>query len=231
MQAPENYTISLYIIGVYFTSSNCEESRFSVNSLTFLLLHLYFSRILHNSLNPLFQVYENGPNGKLLFSECSYSNDVFIFSNSSQLFLRSNLNTDPDVYQAIDLYYLASDKGPGCGGELFNYAGIFTNPNYGKNERSYQECRWDIAVPQSYNVSLRFSEFDFGTNATCETNYVELIEVTRSGDESVVRKYCGDMTPDVYRGMRNVLSVRFKKTVNFAGVGFMAQFVATIHGK
>lgn len=108
---------------------------------------------------------------------------------------------------------------------------MFSSPNYGKTERSYQDCRWDIAVPQNYNVSLRFSEFDLGTNRTCDTNYVEIIEVSSNGDENVARKYCGDMMPGVYRGMRNVLSLRFKKTLNFAGLGFVVQFVASVHGK
>lgn len=149
------------------------------------------------------------------------------------MYLRSKRKSAPEDYYSaeVDVYYLASDPSSGCGGELFNYAGAFASPNYGKNERSYRECRWDIIVPQNFNVSLRFSHFDLGTSATCETNYVELIEVTRDGDETPVRRYCGDTIPDVYRGMRNVLSVRFKKTVNFAGVGFMAQFMSSVHGE
>lgn len=55
-----------------------------------------------------------------------------------------------------DLTYTASDKGQGCGGELFNYGGTITSPMYPQNERNFSDCRWSINVPQNLVVALQF---------------------------------------------------------------------------
>lgn len=161
---------------------------------------------------------------------CDYVVPDPVFSNSSILYLKSRRKNEYSYSQA-ELYYSASSIDEGsCGGELFNFYGIFSNPNYKQNQRLNQECRWNIIVPQHFNVSIRFEEFDMGTMNTCETNFVEIIEVTRDGDETPVQKYCGSDVPKIYQGMRNVLAVRFKKTVNFAGIGFLANFFASQDG-
>lgn len=122
--------------------------------------------------------------------------------------------------------YLASDKGPGCGGQIYNYGGIFSSPFYPQNDRNNSDCRWDISVPQNTRVALRFTTFDLGSKRTCDTNFVQIIERNSDTDEeNVERTYCGEDTPATYRGNRNILSVRFKKTVNFSGTGFMASFM------
>lgn len=68
-----------------------------------------------------------------------------------------------DVNGAYDITYLATDKGLGCGGQIFNYAGQFSSPMYPTNDRNASDCRWDISVPQNLVVSLTF---------TGECNYI-----------------------------------------------------------
>lgn len=64
-----------------------------------------------------------------------------------------------------DLTYIASDKGQGCGGELFNYGGSISSPMYPLNDRNYSDCRWIINVPQNLVVALQFeSNFHFFSN-------------------------------------------------------------------
>lgn len=68
--------------------------------------------------------------------------------------------------------------------------------------------------------------FDMGSSVHCSDNYLQIIESDYEGKETVARKYCGDDVPSAYKSNRNVLSVRFKKTANFAGTGWTIQFMA-----
>lgn len=62
-----------------------------------------------------------------------------------------------DPTGAYDITYLATDKGIGCGGQLYNYAGQFSSPWYPANDRNASDCRWDISVPQNLVISITFS--------------------------------------------------------------------------
>lgn len=62
-----------------------------------------------------------------------------------------------------------------------------------------------------------------GSKTTCETNYVEIIE----NDENVAStKFCGSDSPAPYKGASNQLKVHFKSNLNFAGTGWMINFMA-----
>lgn len=129
------------------------------------------------------------------------------------------------------MYYLATDQGVGCGGNLFNYGGLFASPMYPMNDRNFSDCRWNIAVPTNMKVALRFKNFDMGPKQTCDTNYVEIIETLEgSGMDEVVRTFCGQDIPQTYNGNTNKLSVRFRKTLNFGGTGFLANFIGFADG-
>lgn len=60
----------------------------------------------------------------------------------------------------------------------------------------------------------------------CTDNYLQIIETDYEGRETIPRQYCGEDVPSAYKGQRNVLSIRFKKTSNFAGTGWTLQFMA-----
>lgn len=61
-----------------------------------------------------------------------------------------------DIGSVYDLTYVASDKGRGCGGQLFNYGGQFSSPMYPANVREIADCKWDVTVPQNLVVALQF---------------------------------------------------------------------------
>lgn len=180
----------------------------------------------------MLKVYENNANGNLIADFCGYATPDPTFATTNTVYLVSKRKVDPNGYSAgnVDLFYLASSQGPGCGGDIFNYGGMFSSPSYPNNERSLADCRWNITVPQHFRVAIKFRVFDLGSNSTCETNFVEIIEVNREGEDRIVRTYCGEEKPDVYSSKRNVLSVRFKKTVNFAGTGFLSEFFGVHQG-
>lgn len=68
--------------------------------------------------------------------------------------------------------------------------------------------------------------FDMGSATHCQDNYVQIIETDNEGKETIARKYCGEDVPSLYKSNRNVVSIVFKKTSNFAGTGWSLQFMA-----
>lgn len=56
-----------------------------------------------------------------------------------------------------ELYFIPwAYSGPGCGGELYNYGGMFTSPGYPEIDRNSTDCTWTINVPMNLNVALQF---------------------------------------------------------------------------
>lgn len=82
-----------------------------------------------------------------------------VFANTTSLMIKSKKMEVSwvDSNGAYDITYLASDKGLGCGGQIFNYAGQFSSPMYPANDRNASDCRWDIIVPQNLVVAISFS--------------------------------------------------------------------------
>lgn len=66
-------------------------------------------------------------------------------------------------------------------------------------------------------------EFDMGPKTTCELNYVEIIE---SDDSIAPTKFCGTDEPAPYKARSSQLKVHFKSSMNFAGEGWVINFMA-----
>ncbi|BFG01859.1 cubilin homolog [Drosophila madeirensis] len=197
IRAPANYTLSLYQAELVFGSFDCDQENMQV-----------FDR-----------------NNQSLQRICSYVDaGKSLFSQTNEL--RLHIKTG-SYLSTLDLTFLASpvEAGPGCGGQLYNTEGIFTNPFYPENVRNNSDCRWTIQVPSNNRVLLFFETFDLGSRSTCHTDYLQILEKQAgSGEEREMRRFCGDDAPRVYKSDSSKLVVRFHKTVNYDGVGWVIKF-------
>ena len=137
IKVPENYTISLFFHKFYFYEMNCEKSGM--------------------------KVYDgSASNGELLQTLCGYTTPSPIFSTSNEISLKiiaeqANNHFGRYAMGNYDISYVATDKGRGCGGKIFNYGGIFSSPLYPNTNRSSEDCTWHVSVPQNMKVALRFT--------------------------------------------------------------------------
>ncbi|XP_068081387.1 cubilin [Anabrus simplex] len=158
---------------------------------------------------------------------CGYNTFNPIFSTGP--YLRINIwNTLHDSYNyfSLDMTYTTTDQGRGCGGELFNYGGIFTSPLYPSNNRNSSVCRWHVTVPANLQAALHFSVFDLGSSTTCSSDFVEILEVDlMTKTESVRSRYCGGDNPAVFISPNNVFVVRYTMSVHNEGSGWVAHFM------
>ncbi|XP_034489715.1 cubilin homolog [Drosophila innubila] len=196
--APPNYLLSLYYAEVSLPSLNCDEEYVEA-----------FDKATNKSLQRLCSYLEPG---KSLFTQ----------TNELRLHFKTG-----SIYSTFDMTYIASkvEAGPGCGGEIYNTEGLFTNPFYPMNVRNYSECRWTVRVPSNTRVLLHFIEFSLGSKATCHTDYLQFLEENDAGEAQEVRRFCGGDTPRVYLSKRSKLVLNFHKTVNYDGIGWVVKFV------
>nr|CAD7575819.1 unnamed protein product [Timema californicum] len=178
-----------------------------------------------------------------------------IFSNTSALRLfRHQKSAFTGSYDVIDITYTTTDQGPGCGGTLFNFGGVFTSPFYPGNYRNNSKCRWDVMVPTGLTVVLKFYMFDLGSSVTCDSDYIEFFDfdvVTKV--ESFRTKYCGGEValrvshsslmssdrmkprsgdwadvPAVYEGVSAHVVVRYTSSVHNGGTGWVLHFMGKV---
>lgn len=105
-----------------------------------------------------FKAYD-GKTGQQIERICGEGLPNPLFTSTNVLKLKFNAG-ELNVYSKTYLYditYMATDKGRGCGGEVFNYAGVFTSPGYPNTDRNDSDCRWTINVPQNLKAAISFS--------------------------------------------------------------------------
>lgn len=196
IRAPANHTLSLYYTEVIFGSYDCQTENLEVYDRT------------NRSLQRICSFVDAGKS---------------LFSNSDELRLHMKTGS---FLTSLDLTYLASpaEKGPGCGGQFYNIEGIFANPFYPANVRNNSECQWIVRVPSNNKVFLTFEVFNLGSKTTCHTDYLQILEKDEAGEELEVRRFCGEDTPKYYKSQRSQVVVRFHKTVNYDGIGWVIRF-------
>ncbi|XP_017013207.2 cubilin homolog [Drosophila takahashii] len=202
IRAQANHTLSLYINKLYFSSLGFE---YCSNSL----------EVFDRNNRSLHRFCDNVSIGDSLFS---YKEE-----------LRLQLKATAKLEQ-LDITYLATpvEREPGCGGQFYNTAGIFTNPLYPHAVRNHSDCRWIVRVPSNTKVLLNIRYIYLGSRSTCQTNYLQILEQDESGVESEIRRFCGNDHPLEYKSQRSQVVVRFHKTPEFDGTGWIIQF-AGVH--
>lgn len=188
---------------------------------------LYFSTFMYNCEGDQgMKIFDGSFTTGTMRNYCGYVAPDPFFSSGNAVSLRFRKQ---DI-GTFDITYLASDKGPGCGGSLFNYFGAFTSPQFPNTDRSPSDCRWDIRVPSNLRVSLRFALFDMGNKQYCANDYVILYDVTEEGDKEITR-FCGGDNPAPIIGSTSAMALRFVKTVNFDGSGFKVDFMGVFESE
>lgn len=70
-----------------------------------------------------------------------------------------------------------------------------------------------------------------GSKISCESDYLEVIETDMQTKVDVMkRRYCGDDEPEIYMSTDHNVKIRYKKTVNFDGTGWLINFMAVNEG-
>lgn len=170
------------------------------------------------------KIYDGNFNDENIATICGMRIPSPIFSKTNKLSLHSNSDS-AQIYENYDILYTSSDKGRGCGGKIFNYAGRFTSPLYPMNYRNQSECTWELSVPRGFKIQMEFIVFDLGSNRdSCSYDYLEISEIKNGLTSS--QTYCSNDKPATYHSQTNELTVSYYTSVNNGGTGWVISFIA-----
>ncbi|XP_074833085.1 suppressor of tumorigenicity 14 protein [Carettochelys insculpta] len=140
---------------------------------------------------------------------------------SSQNVMLVTLTTDAEGRNpGFKAEFFQLPKSKTCGGTLRGESGNFTTPYYPAHYPPNTDCIWDIEVPPTKNVKVRFNLFyvlepGIPVNS-CPKDYVEI-----SGT-----KYCGERSRFVVASTNNKITVRFHSDQSYTDTGFSAEFLS-----
>ncbi|XP_032220942.2 tolloid-like protein 1 [Nematostella vectensis] len=115
---------------------------------------------------------------------------------------------------------------------LNDNGGSFSSPRFPDLYPMDLQCVWEITAPESLHVKVSFLSFDVeecGKQA-CECDAVTFLDVSESGETSVIARYCGHSTPNAVYSRRRTLRVVFSTDEGDSGFGFRAKYEATQRG-
>lgn len=75
-----------------------------------------------------------------------------------------------------------------------------------------------------------FPAFDMGSKLMCESDYVEFLEENDEGEMRPIKKFCGEDDPAIYVSARSKVFVHYAQTLNFAGTGWILNFIGVHEG-
>lgn len=124
------------------------------------LVFFFFS--LKNNEKIMFVLYlqaYNGNTGDFLQKFCGGNNPNPLFTTTNLLLLKFIKKTLSyvDTNGLYDITYIASNKGPGCGGQIFNYFGTFSSPGYPNVDGNSTDCLWEVSVPRNLRAVIHFT--------------------------------------------------------------------------
>ncbi|XP_046744297.1 cubilin [Diprion similis] len=192
-------------------------------SLYFTKFDLYDSRACTSNA---LQIRDGNFSASVLDQICGVELPSPIFSSGNQLSLHS-WSSNPVGYPGYDITYTTTDKGRGCGGKLYNYAGRFTSPLYPAQYRNASICIWEVSVPVGHLVVLEFENFNTGSELTCYTDFLQVVENYQ--DTSSSSQFCGPRPPSTYRAHTNTVKVEYYTSINNGGTGWTISFSAVRH--
>ena len=103
---PDNYTIAIYFFKFFFYEQDCTKAYMKFYDGDF-------------------------ETGTLLRTLCGYNMPDPIFSNTNRISMHSMFDNSTNTFYSkgnYDMMYVATDAGRGCGGEIYNYGGLFSSP-------------------------------------------------------------------------------------------------------
>lgn len=69
-----------------------------------------------------------------------------------------------------------------------------------------------------------------GSKLLCQDDYVEFLEDDERGEATSIKKYCGEDEPAIYVSTKSKIQVHYSQTVNFAGTGWIINFIGVVEG-
>ncbi|XP_068672669.1 uncharacterized protein [Montipora foliosa] len=133
---------------------------------------------------------------------------------------------DPTIYYC---YYRE------CKSHFTGPVGTFSSPYFPQNYHDFHDCQWNITVLSDHVIWLQFDAFELESSpyscghAKCSCDYVEIKEVSLSGDVTFLGRYCMANVPlGPILSSTNMMMVTFHSDHAISAKGFNASYIALL---
>ncbi|XP_045151121.1 suppressor of tumorigenicity 14 protein [Echinops telfairi] len=142
------------------------------------------------------------------------------FLSSQNVFLVTLITNTERRHPGFEATFFQLPKMNSCGGYLRKAQGTFSSPYYPGHYPPNMNCTWNIEVPGSQYVKVRFKIFYLVepnmSPASCTKDYVEV-----NGE-----KYCGERSQFVVTSNSSKITVRFHSDQSYTDTGFLAEYLS-----
>ncbi|XP_050095897.1 LOW QUALITY PROTEIN: cubilin homolog [Anopheles aquasalis] len=207
IEVPENHTIAVYFNRFHLEQVECDRG--------------HAVRVYNGT--------GERPERSLLAEYCGAVTPNPIFSTGRALHFVLPATDAANASLLLDATYVASSNSPGCGGVLYNYGGYLTSPHYPNRVHEPMGCWWHLVVPDNLVVALHFDVFDLGSERTCNTDYLRLLQPTVVDDSTIMTysiELCASTHMSRFVSRSNVVDLFYRRSAHFDGVGWKLRFMA-----
>lgn len=76
-----------------------------------------------------------------------------------------------------------------CGFSAHALSGDIYSPNYPNDYPSNASCKWEVTVPQGFQVRLTFERMDIAPSADCTLDYLDVYQEHQSRGKDPLQNY------------------------------------------
>lgn len=114
-------------------------------------------------------------------------------------------------------------------------SGSFSSPYFPQNYHNFQDCQWNITVPDDHVIRLQFDVFELESNpyscgnSKCSCDYVEVKETSVTGNVTSLGRYCMTNVPsDAIVSSTNKMIVTFHSDLAISAKGFNVSYTTVL---
>ncbi|KAM3968031.1 cubilin [Aphomia sociella] len=112
-----------------------------------------------------------------------------------------------------------------CGGIYKQTTGLINHPSGDATLYNHQQnCTWILIAPEGMHIKLSWNKFDVEEMPSCDSDYLELIEIDDNNKNETMGKYCGSTLPPAVTTMTNRLMLRFVSDKSVRSTGFSVSY-------
>ncbi|CAG9792216.1 unnamed protein product [Diatraea saccharalis] len=165
-------------------------------------------------------------NATLLGIFCGGSEHIPPVQTSTHNYLYIRFNSDMSI-SGTGFYANYTTIDTECGGIYKDTTGLIKHPS-GEDStsttRNNQKCTWVLIAPEGMHIKITWNNFEIENHVTCDSDYVELIEIDSSNNNETLGKFCGVSHPPSLTTTTNRLMIRFQSDASIRSAGFSLSY-------
>ncbi|XP_061400318.1 cubilin homolog [Musca vetustissima] len=115
-----------------------------------------------------------------------------------------------------------------CGGVIRGSYGSLYSPNYPQNITEEINCKWELSIPDTLSIILKFKDVAFNESSKCENSFLRISDISGKNATKTVTMCSVDSQQTSFKSTR--LAIEFKTQQSSIGSRFFLQYQKSCGG-